>query len=342
MLRIVKTIGSLCSLFATAAFASASPLSHDWQYKPDKPLPTISLSLVLKDAKQGKELNVRVTMPKEKGKFPVIVWSHGAFGSKDGYDPLVKFWAESGYVVIQPTHSDSLSLMSGEERFNTLKYLSQGKFPPGIFKNWRERVEDIKFVLDSLDELCDLVPELSGRIDDSRIGVGGHSYGALTTQIVAGATVLTLSGGRISLMDKLPSAFVAISPNGPNGLFDTNSFAEIKRPMLLVTGGNDFGRSGQLPSWRKKAYELLPEGGKFLLWIEDAYHDFGGISGLSRVARRWFAPKFMGSENQKHLEVVRTVTLAFWDAYLKGSEKAKEFLKNRKIEQVSGVTMSAK
>ncbi len=342
MIRIVKTICFLCSFSAIVAIAGALAPSHDWQYKPDKPLSVVSISLALKDTKRGKELNVRVTMPKEKDKFPVIVWSHGALGSKDGYDPLVKFWAESGYIVIQPTHSDSLSLMSSEERINTLKHLSQGKFPPGIFKNWRERVEDIKFVLDSLDKLCELVPELSGRIDSSRIGVGGHSYGALTTQIVAGATVLMPNGERISLVDKRPNAFIAISPNGPNGLFDINSFAEIKRPMLLVTGGNDFGRSGQPPSWRKKAYEFLPKGDKFLLWIEDAYHDFGGISGLSRVARRWFTPKFMGSENQKHLEIVRTVTLAFWDAYLKGDEKAKEFLRNRKIEQVSGVTLSAK
>jgi len=342
MHKIVKFAGFSCGFFATVVFARAVMLIPDWQYKPDKTLPSISVSVTLKDEERDKDLHVRVTMPKGNGKYPVIIWSHGAFGSKDGYDPLVKFWAESGYVIIQPTHSDSLSLMSAEERRKALSYLSQGKFPPGIFKNWRERVLDIKFVLNSLDKLSEIVPELSSRIDASKIGVGGHSYGAFTTQVVAGATVRTLNGGRFSLTDERPIAFIAISPSGPDGLFDTKSFAEIKRPMLLITGSNDFGRGGQPASWRKRAYELLPEGEKFLLWIEGAYHDFGGISGLSRAARKWFAPRLMGGENQKHLEIVRTVTLAFWDAYLKGDEKAKEFLRARKIELAGGVTLSAK
>ncbi|MCS7186787.1 MAG: hypothetical protein N3B10_13755 [Armatimonadetes bacterium] len=340
--EIVKVVClSLCFLAMTIFSKEFAP-NPEWQYKPDKLLSTISVSVTLKDTDRSKDLPVRVTAPKVKSKNPVIIWSHGAFGSKDGYDPLVKFWAESGYVVVQPTHSDSLALMSVEERRKALGYLAQGKFPPGIFKNWRERALDIKFVLDSLDKLSEIVPELSGCIDATKIGVGGHSYGAFTTQVIAGATVRTLSGERISLSDKRPIAFVAISPSGPDGLFDTKSFSEINRPMLLITGSNDFGRGGQTALWRRRAYELLPEGDKFLLWIEGAYHDFGGISGLTRATRRWFAPKFMGDENQKHLEIVRSATLAFWDAYLKGDERAKEFLKARKIERAGGVTLNAK
>lgn len=341
VLKIAKAALS-CGFLAMAALTGALAPGSEWQYKPDRSLPTTSVSVTLKDMERGKDLSVRVTMPKEKGKYPVIVWSHGAFGSKDGYDPLVKLWAEGGYVVIQPTHSDSLSLMSVEKRREALNYLSQGKFPPDIFKNWKERVQDIKFALNSLEKLGEIIPELSGCIDASKIGVGGHSYGAFTTQVVAGATVRTPSGERVSLTDERPKAFIAISPSGPGGLFDDRSFAEISRPMLLITGSNDLGRGGQPPSWRKRAYELLPEGDKFLLWIEGAYHDFGGISGLSRAMRRWFAPRFMGGENQKHLEIVRTVTLAFWDAYLKGSEKAREYLRGRKVEMAGGVTLSAK
>ena len=36
--------------------------------------------LVLHDAKRNKDLQLRVTWPDAKGPFPVIVWSHGAFG----------------------------------------------------------------------------------------------------------------------------------------------------------------------------------------------------------------------------------------------------------------------
>src|SRR5689334_6769086 len=71
-------------------------------------------SIVLKDETRKKELPVRVSFPKADGQFPLIVWSHGMYGSKDGYQPLVSHWVSHGYVVIQPTHSDSLSLDNDE------------------------------------------------------------------------------------------------------------------------------------------------------------------------------------------------------------------------------------
>ena len=35
-------------------------------------------------------LQLRISFPKETGPFPVVVWSHGAGGSKDNYTPLVE------------------------------------------------------------------------------------------------------------------------------------------------------------------------------------------------------------------------------------------------------------
>jgi len=66
--------------------------------------------LKLRDAKRGKELQLRVTWPDGDGPFPVIVWSHGATGTKDMYRPLVTHWAGHGYVCIQPNHTDARSL----------------------------------------------------------------------------------------------------------------------------------------------------------------------------------------------------------------------------------------
>lgn len=66
--------------------------------------------------RQGKDLFVRISSPEEKGEYPVIIWSHGMYGSKDNYQPLVEYWTRHGYVVIQPSHSDSISLMTPEEK----------------------------------------------------------------------------------------------------------------------------------------------------------------------------------------------------------------------------------
>lgn len=39
--------------------------------------------LVLRDEKRRKDLPLRISHPDANGPFPVIVWSHGAGGSKD-------------------------------------------------------------------------------------------------------------------------------------------------------------------------------------------------------------------------------------------------------------------
>ncbi len=72
--------------------------------------PVVHETLVLNDAKRKKDLQVRITYPKEKGRYPVLVHSHGMYGSKDAYDPLVRHWVSHGYVCLQPSHSESLSL----------------------------------------------------------------------------------------------------------------------------------------------------------------------------------------------------------------------------------------
>ena len=67
--------------------------------------------LVLHDAQRNKGLHVKVTYPQTAGKFPVIVFSHGYGGSKDTYASLVEYWAARGYVIIQPTHDDSIAVI---------------------------------------------------------------------------------------------------------------------------------------------------------------------------------------------------------------------------------------
>src|SRR5262245_53216482 len=76
----------------------------------DGPYAVETIDQTLHDAKRNKDLRVRLLIPKTAGPFPVIVFSHGAGGSGQNYFPLTGFWATHGYVVIQPTHNDSLAL----------------------------------------------------------------------------------------------------------------------------------------------------------------------------------------------------------------------------------------
>src|ERR1051325_7963753 len=105
------------------------------------------------DAKRNKDLPIRILTPKSGGPFPVIVFSHGAGGSGKNYFGLTGFWASHGYAVIQPTHSDSLSLRreNGEPMpAGPRELVEEYRFN---YDDWINRVRDIDLVTDSLNEL---------------------------------------------------------------------------------------------------------------------------------------------------------------------------------------------
>lgn len=296
--------------------------------------------LVLRDEQRDKELPLRVTFPQRKreavgppadspAKHPLIVFSHGAAGSKDGYQPLVSYWASHGYVCIQPTHGDSLSLLSPELRgeFRSLdEYVNSAE----ALQYWRSRPEDIRLVLDSLDKIAAQIPALRGRLDAGRIGMGGHSFGAHTTQMIGGLSLKRpLGAERLVIADPRPRALLMISPQGSGRGIDEDSWGEILRPTMVVTGSNDTSRTGQPYTWRMEVFERLPAKDKFLAFVEGAHHNFGGISGAA-------AYPGAGPANADHVYYVKTATLAFWDAYLKSDSAARLFLESDRLEKVSG------
>ncbi len=277
------------------------------------------LKLVLHDAGRDKDLPLRITHPTHGGPHPVIIWSHGATGSKDGYQPLIRHWASQGYVCIQPTHGDSRRLPGG------VKTLDRR----AIGRHWRSRPEDVSFIIDSLGEIATRVDGLADRMDAERIGVGGHSYGAHTTMLIAG---VTLRAGRVAidLGDERAEALLMISPQGPGGGLNAESYATMRSPTMMITGDNDGSPFREdKGDWRARAYELAPPGDKYLVWIDDAYHGFGGIAGPIRYPSS-------GADNDDHVAWVRSATTVFWDAHLKQTPAARTWLDTEQIEPASG------
>lgn len=296
-------------------------------YKPDPgPLATERVaSLTLKDQKRNKSLVVRLTFPKEPGRYPLITFSHGASGSKDGNVNLAYYWASHGYCVVQPTHEDSLALRTPEQRrqFRSLEEFVRKE----AFTAWRSRAQDIQFLLNSLKELEAGAEGLKGKIDSERIGVGGHSFGSHTSLLIAGAKLVGASYDGLS--DPRPKAFFLLSPQGPGGLLGRDSYKPITRPVLAITGSKDTSAvTSMTPESRKQAYELMAPGDKYLVWIEGAYHGFGGITGTARYTGA-------GPENLSHQKFVKSSSLAFWDAYLKRDAQAKTWLQSDELKRAS-------
>lgn len=269
--------------------------------------------IVVKDNARDKQIRLKIYFPETGSKFPVILFSHGFGGNKDGFAPVGKHWASHGFVVIHPTHFDGMAPSSEpQETSPSTALLSQtrlGNIRSRISepKNIRDRVQDLVLILDEIDNFSKTVPRLTDKIDKSKIGVGGHSFGAYTAMLIGGTTVNLGKDYATSYADKRINCILPISGQGTGqqGL-TRDSWKNVKIPMMVITGTNDRGVGNQRYEWKMEPYEYSRPGGKFLVVIDGANHfSFGGQ---------------LGPRGTKVVDCVKSVSTHFWNSYLKNSE----------------------
>jgi predicted dienelactone hydrolase len=195
------------------------------------------------------------------------------------------------------------------------------------------------------------VPALNGKLDRDRVGVGGHSLGAFTAQVVGGATLkLGDQDGPQSLADPRVKAILQLSGQGRDqqGLHE-HSWDHLKLPMMCVTGSLDRGAQGQGPEWRRDPFQYSPPGDKYFLFIEGAHHGSftgkmvaGGLPGAGRLQqltpeqRERLRERFREKDQNTIFEWVKQATTAFWDAALKTDATAKAWLASDALMNQSG------
>ncbi|MEU9246208.1 chlorophyllase [Streptomyces sp. NPDC048385] len=249
---------------------------------------------------RGQDLQVRVTAPTTGSGMPVVVLSHGATLTMDDYTPLAAYWAAHGFIVVQPTHLDSLGLAPDDPR------------TPRV---WRIRTDDLTGVLDHLDTIEAEVPGLVGRIDHDLVAVAGHSWGAQSASALVGARVVDADGtpGE-SMADPRVRAAVLLCLPGTGGddlsplaaqyfPFMSPDFSELKVPSLIVAGDRDQSPlTVRGPDWFTDGYHLSP-GTTDLLTLFGAEHGLGGIQGSNDTRTT--------DENPERVALVQQATLAY-------------------------------
>jgi predicted dienelactone hydrolase len=312
---IVGLVLGFCLCFAEPIQAAEKPTPNAYKAG-EGPFTVGSVKdLVLTDAKRKKDLKISVYFPKGKGPFPVVIFSHGFGGTKDGYAYLSRFLAGHGYVSIHPNHADAgapLQVRGGGGE-DVRKQLTNPKV-------WEGRVGDVSFLIDSFPALERKLPALKGELDAARIGVAGHSFGAFTSMLIGGTTVDVPNGTKgKSFADTRVKAILPISPQGTSHMgLKKGSWDKLKLPMLVVTGTRDRGLGGEPASWREEPFRYSPAGDKYLLIIDGANH-------FSFVGGRFDA-------QEKTIPFVKVAAVAFWDAYLKGDREAKAYLQSDKLQ----------
>lgn len=269
----------------------------------------VSKPLTVHDAKRNRDIPIRVYLPESKKPAPVVLFSHGLGGSRDNNPYLGNHWAKRGYAVVfiqHPGSDDSVwKDLAPRERMAAMKQAASAT-------SFVERVGDIPAVLDAL-AIWNVEKEnpLFGRLDLKHIGMSGHSFGAVTTQSMAGQST---AGGRISFADSRLTAAVMMSPAPPKTGDPDEAFSTIKIPCLLLTGTRDSSPIRDMePAERLKVFPAIRNAPVWQVVFDGLEHmDFGERGG--------------SQEGKRYHRAILALTTAFWDAELKGDKRALEWL----------------
>jgi dienelactone hydrolase len=266
--------------------------------------------VTIHDGSRAKDIELRVRIPRPAGGksapregWPLVVFSHGAGGSRDAFPDLLEFWGSHGYATIAITHEDSLLLQRRNGQGRSLRELAteKGRRELRNSVDLGGRVADCSFVLDHLDEIGAAVAKSGGdplTIDRSRLAMAGHSAGAFTTQLVVGVKVRAMAVrqrglGFTSVGDDRFKAAIIISGQGTTSkILGPDAWSEVKVPMFVVGGSLDSSPPGmgpETPESRRHPFEYsrgTSKGGPpaYLLFIEGATHSSysGGGGGVLR------------------------------------------------------------
>ena len=200
------------------------------------------------DASRGRAVPVRLYWPESASAgapVPLVVFSHGIGGSRRGYSYLGAFWASQGIAALHVQHVGSdRSLWSG----NPLQLVGrlQGAAQEDEALN---RVRDVRFALDQV-----LAGDHGALIRRDAIIAAGHSYGANTTLLLAGAQVQR-QGQALDLAEPRLRAAIVISAPPFYGEPDPQRIlAGVRVPTLHVTATEDVIR---IPGYYSPASDRL-------------------------------------------------------------------------------------
>lgn len=269
----------------------------------------IEKGMWIDSARAGRKVPYKIYTPDAsamQGRLPLVVWSHGLGGSRDGAGFISRYISSHGYVVahIQHEGTDS-SLWEGKpgHPWDIIRALHIPR------RATLQRLRDVPFALDQI-----LSMDVASRIDADRIGMCGHSFGAMTTQVMAGQ-YLGRGRRRYELFEPRISAGILYSP-GPSR--NPDHYRGIRVPLLAMTGTDDDSPLHEF-GWqdRRKVFDHSTAPDQHLVVIADGDHMvYNGSRGKLGV----------NPKRDVHERIIRVLSLAFWDAYLRGDGAARDWL----------------
>ena len=270
------------------------------------------VDLTVHDAKRDRDLPIRVYLPTNTMPVPVVLFSHGLGGNREGSKFLGEHWAARGYVAVfvqHPGSDDTIWKTNPSQWRAEMTRAASGE-------NLELRVAVVPAVLNQLAvSNADKTSPLAGRMNLKKIGMSGHSFGAITTEAVGGET---FPAGGQPYTDARITAAVAFSPSSPVLGDVATAFGSVKIPWLLMTGTKDVAPIGHADvASRRAVYANLKLAPKYEVVLNNAEHSVFTDRAL---------PGDREPRNPNHHRIILALSTAFWDAYLRDDAAAKAWL----------------
>lgn len=272
--------------------------------------------LSLRDISRARDIPVKLYLPADHPRPPVIILSTGLGATCRHYAYLARHWAGRGYAVFvlqHPGSDDAIFRKPWSDPFWAVMRAAVRK------RNWIDRPLDVRFLI---DHIVAVSSSTGPAFDKDRIGLAGHSFGAYTALAVAGLRVDFPGGAAHPLADPRIRAVVSMSfPGDMGGALGPDAFTAIALPVLHFSGTRD--DTPMLGSWapdRRIPFDRTPAPDQYLVTIAGADHfaladNEIGLDG--REVRR----------NPAVHQNACVITTVFWDAFLRSDPAARDWLR---------------
>lgn len=263
---------------------------------------------------------------------PVIVWSHGLGGTCDGAAFIGRYLASHGYVVVNIQHHGTDSSLWEGKPGHPWDVIRATPIPR---QTTIDRFHDVPFILDALTGWAREHPAIADHMDLSRLGMSGHSFGALTAQVMAGQGFPGEDGRLIHLREPRFRCGILYSPVPVHYLTplpDADIYGTINLPLFHMTGTEDHSPvEGFGFDERRRVFDHAGAGAQHLLTLTGGDHMvFAGSRGKLAAS-----PK-----RDLHETIIKIAALAFWDAHLRDDGAARAWLTGGALDAWLGAEAS--
>jgi hypothetical protein len=265
--------------------------------------------------------------------FPLLVFSHGLGTSPAHYGFEMAELASHGYVVVsvEHTHTSTGTLLQNGEVVNTRpedsKVLQTDSTATTMADLW---AADGRFVIDRMFALARNDPRqmLTGRIDTTRVGYFGHSFGGTTAANVMAADARVLTGinmdgylaGR-AWINGLDRPFLQMRSDS----IDINAIPEEQLKQVGITRDD---LRNLIVDWNRRTVSVIRGGGSEVHIKGTAHMNYSDLPLWSPPVSRMIQQAGSIAPRRAH-RIINEVTLAWFDRNLKGKGPTIEELVTR-------------